>query len=259
MKKGTKYTAGTIIYALTAAIVLSVAGCTSKQEKNDMAECQAIIDDYAEIILLQDKDSAHYDSALSAVKSYLDDTAQEQKTKAMGQIEGIITLMETDSRECTSYEAADTFAQMLEKHGISLAEYQMNADSRYTYLQDYIQDLTYLQEYVSYADESEAYMKDLQTYYEFALKEQQLMRSYNYIGINYWFAGWNADAAAYVRQAVLDRLVSFSGEDVQWQDSREAVESSMNACLDQLEELYNEWTAEIGASWEAQNHTENTQ
>lgn len=231
-------------------IVTGITGCASKKKQEELAGRRAIIDDYAKIILLQDQDSARFDKALSAVDTYLADASAGQKTVAQDTIRDVIAQMETDSAACESYEISGESGQLLEDNQISRVEYQMNAESRYTYLQDYIEDLTYLEEFLSYAQEGEAFMEDLRMTHQFMAQEQQLMRRYNGVGINYWFAGWGAEETAYVRQEVLDKLTSFSTEDVQWQDSRDAVEASMNACLDQLEELYNEWTAYIGESWE---------
>lgn len=243
----------TAMLVITFMLVLGTVGCESKKTDSDIIERKAIIDDYAKIILLQDRDSADFDKTLSAVGAYIDNRTTEQKAAAMEALAGTIEQMETDSAECESYEISEEFGQILEKHQISRVEYQMNADSRYTYLQDYIQDLTFLTEYVTYSDEGEAFMEDLQMTYRFMEEEQQLMRAYNYTGINYWFAGWGEEETEYIRQEVFDKLVSFSAEDVQWEDSRDAVEASMNACLDQVEALYNEWTAYIGESWEELN------
>lgn len=249
-KSGNKKIAMLII---TFLIVLGAVGCESKKTNSDITERKMVIDDYAKIILLQDQDSANFDAALSAVGAYIDDITIKQKAAAMEALASAIEQMETDSAECESYEISEEFGQILEKHQISRVEYQMNADSRYTYLQDYIQNLTFLEEYLTYADEGEVFMEDLQRTYRFMEEEQQLMRAYNYTGINYWFAGWGEEETAYIRQEVFDKLVSFSADDVQWEDSRDAVEASMNACLDQVEALYNEWTAYIGESWEELN------
>jgi len=234
-------------------ISLGAIGCESKKTENDIAERKMIIDDYAEIIFLQDQDSAYFDQALSAVSAYIDDITAEHKAAAIDALEGTIAQMEADSAECDSYAISEEFGQILEKHQISRVEYQMNADSRYTYLQDYIQDLTYLEEYLAYAEDGEAFMEDLRMTYRFMEEEQRLMRAYNYTGINYWFAGWGEEETEYIRQEVLDKLQSFFAQDAEWENSRDAVEASMNGYLDQVEELYNEWTAYIGESWEELN------
>lgn len=252
MEKTMKKTKRLAIFA-GIIIAVGITGCTSSKNQEELAQRKAIVDNYAEIILLQDQDSANYDKALSAVEAYLADPSTEQKNVAQDTIQDMAAQMETDSAACESYEISEELGQMLEAHQISRIEYQMNADSRYTYLQDYIQDLTYLEEYLSYADEGDAFMEDLQVTYRFMEEEQRLMRQYNGIGINYWFAGWGEEETAYIRQEVLNQLTSFLTEDMQWQDSRDAVEESMNACLDQVEELYNEWTAYIGESWEELN------
>lgn len=252
MEKTMKKTKRLAIFA-GIIIAVGITGCTSSKNQEELAQRKAIVDNYAEIILLQDQDSANYDKALSAVEAYLANSSTEQKNVAQDTIQDMVAQMETDSAACESYEISEELGQMLEAHQISRIEYQMNADSRYTYLQDYIQDLTYLEEYLSYADEGDAFMEDLQVTYRFMEEEQRLMRQYNCIGINYWFAGWGEEETAYIRQEVFDQLTSFLAEDMQWEDSRDAVEESMNACLDQVEELYNEWTAYIGESWEELN------
>lgn len=255
MKKGIESTK--ILAVLTVIIIaVEITGCGSKKDKSDIAERKGIIDDYAKIILLQDMDSANFDIALLAVAAYIEDTTTVQKTAAMEAVEDMIAQMEVDSAACETYEISEELGQILEKHQISRVEYQMNADSRYTYLQDYIQDLAFLGEYLEYADEGGIFMEDLQTAYHFMAKEQRLMRAYNYTGINYWFAGWGAQEQAYIRQEVFDKLESFSAEDMQWEDSRDAVEESMNACLDEVEKLYNEWAAHVGESWDMLNQME---
>lgn len=234
-------------------IAVGITGCISQKTQERLAERKAIVDDYAKIILLQDQDSANFDKALSAVDAYLADASAAQKTAAQNAIQEMIAHMETDCAACEAYEISGELGKLLERNHISRVEYQMNADSRSIYLQDYIQDLTYLEEYLSYADEGDVFMKDLRTTHQFMAEEQQLMRRYNCVGINYWFAGWGAEETEYVKQEILDRLISFSAEDIPWQDSRDAVETSMNACLDELEALYNEWAAYIGESWDELN------
>lgn len=230
-----------------------VGGCASGSDSSNIEERKAIIDDYAGILLLQDEDSAGFDEALAAVGGYLESPTAQQKKAVMEVLEDTISQMEADSADCKSYEASQEFGQMLEKQGISLVEYQMNADSRYTYLQDYIQDLEFLQEFLEYSDEGEAFMQDLKMTYYFMSEEQKQMQGYNYTGVNYWFAGWGEEETAYVKEQVLDKFKSFSAEDAQWKESRDDVEAAMNAYLDEVEELYDDWTAYIGESWEELN------
>lgn len=230
-------------------LIVGAVGCASGGS-TDIEERKAIIDDYAKILLLQDKDSAGFDEALAAVGEYLENPTAQQKETAMEALEDTISQMEADSADSASYEVSQELGQMLENQGISLVEYRLNADSRYTYLQGFAQDLAYLQEFLEYADEGEAFMKDLEMTYYFMSEEQKLMQSYNYTGVNYWFAGWGDEETAYVREQVFDKLKSFSAEDAQWRDSQDEVEADMNAYLDEVEALYDDWTAYIGASWE---------
>ena len=236
-----------------AAVIMGAAGCASQKDSAEMEQRKAIIDDYAKIILLQDKDSANYDKALEAAGTYIEDPSQAQKIAALQTIQNITEQMDADSKECKPIEISDELGQMLENNQISRAEYQMNADSRYTYMQDCIQDLEYLREYLSYADEAEWAMDDLKSVYDLMSDEQELMREYNYAGINYWFAGWGDAEKEYIGQEIFEKLVSFSAEGFLWRDSRDEVEAVMNGYLDELEKLYDEWAAYVGEEWDELN------
>lgn len=236
-----------------AAAVVGASGCASQKDNAELEQKKAIIDDYAKIILLQDKDSANYDKALEAVEVYIGDPSQAQKTTSLQTIQDITEQIEEDSKECEPVEISDEFGQMLENNQISRVEYQMNADSRYSCLQDYIQDLEYLEEYLSYADEAEWAMDDLKAVYALMSDEQELMKRYNYAGINYWFAGWGDEEKDYISQEIFEKLVSFSSDSFQWHDSRNETEADMNGYLDELEDLYDKWAAHVGESWDELN------
>lgn len=251
IKKMGNNTKKAVFWAAVLVLAAGAAGCASGSDNNDVKERRAIIDDYAAVILRQDGDSADFDEALSAVDAYVENPTAQQKEAAMTALEETIRQMEADSEACAApFEASQELAQMLERQGISLVEYQMNADTRYSSLQGFAQDLTFLQEFLEYADEGGAFMEDLEQTYAFMVREQELMRGYNYVGINYWFAGWGEEETAYVREQVLDKLQSFTAQDAQWRDSRDAVEADMSAYLDEVEAVYDEWTAYVGASWE---------
>lgn len=238
-----------IICVLGAVMIIAgIAGCAQAGGGKDWEERKAIIDDYAAIILLQDQDSAQFDEALAAVNAYLEDATAEQKEETEALLEKIIQQLQDDSGGYEPYEPSEELGQMLENQGISLEEYQINADSRYVYMQGFIQDLAYLQEYLDYADEGDAFMEDLESVCRLMTEEQKYIRAYNYTGINYWFAGWGEKEAEYIRQQVLDKLKSFSAGDAQWLDSRDAVEARMNTYLDSVEELGDQWAAHIGES-----------
>jgi len=79
---------------------------------------------------------------------------------------------------------------------------------------------------------------------------QKEIRAYQYTGVNYWFASWGQEEAAYVKEQVLDQFTSFAAENYQWETSREAVEDKMNICLDHVEELLDDMVKFLGESTE---------
>lgn len=231
-------------------LMTAVFGCSSKTGRDDLDERRAIIDDYAGIMLLQDQDSAGFDEALAAVEKYLENRTKEQKEASGRTIEETIRRMEKDAAACSPYTVSDELAGMLKNQGISRAEYEMNANSRDDALQEFIQELRYLQEYLEYADAGETAMEDLESAYGFSSEIQQINCGYQYTGVNYWFAGWGEEEVSYVEQQVRDRFQSFCAEDAKWLDSRDEVEAQMNVWLDRYEAVNSALTESIGDSWE---------
>lgn len=232
-------------------VLAAVAGCGA--DRAGEAERRAVIDDYAQIILLQDQDSAGFDAALAAVDDYVKNDTPEQKEASLARLAAAAAQMERDSGACAAYEAPEGFAEVLERQEISLTEYQINADTRYHSLQGYLQELTFLEELLFYADEGEAFREDLERACDYITAAQKMMRAYNYTGINYWFAGWGEKEREYLKEQVYDQLQSFAAEDAAWEESRDAVEARMNTYLDGLEEINDAWAASLGESWEDLN------
>lgn len=238
------------VLSVVVLIAVGIVGCAPADSGKDWEEREAIIDDYAAILLLQDQDSARFDEALAAVNAYLENTTAGQKEETKALLDKIMQQLQDDSSGYEPYEPSEELKQMLENQGISLEEYQINADSRYIYLQGFIQDLVYLQEYLDYADEGGSSMEDLERVCYLMTEEQKYIRGYSYTGVNYWFAGWGEKEVEYIRHQVLDKFTSFFAEDAQWLDSRDAVEARMNTYLDSVEELGDQWAAYIGESME---------
>lgn len=236
------------VFVVVLALV-AITGCAAIGGK-DLKEHKAIIDDYAAILLLQDQDSARFDDALAAVNVYLENPTAEQKDTTEVSLEEIKQQLQDDGSGYEPYEPTEELKQMLENQGISLAEYQLNADSRYLYLQGFVQDIAYLQEFLKYADKSDIFMEDLERVCSMMTEEQKYIRGYSYTSVNYWFAGWGEKEVAYVKEQVLDKLKSFFAEESQWYDDREVVEARMNTYLDSVKELDDQWAAYIGESKE---------
>lgn len=99
------------VLGLTAAVF----GCSSETSR-------AIIDDYAGIMLLQDRDSFGFDEALAAVGTYLESRTLEQKEASGRIIEETISRMKEDIVASGTYTVSDKLAGMLKNQGISRAE-----------------------------------------------------------------------------------------------------------------------------------------
>ncbi len=240
------YYKGAVI-AAAMLILAAAAGCTGNKGS---AEKKAIIDDYAGIILQQDRDSAEFDAVLEAVGEYIDSPCVQMQEAAIKILDDTIQRMEEESDSCEEYEAPEDMARMLENQGISGIEYQVNANSRHDALQAFLYDLEYLRFYVEVSDPDDTAMADLETRYTLIAEEQKQIRAYNYTGINYWFAGWDEESEEYVKEQVIDKLRSFEAEDAVWEDSRDAVEARMNTYLDRVEELNGDWAELNGRSLE---------
>lgn len=232
-----------IRYIVFAAVCL-LAGCGGKTGPDSGS--QAIVDDYAEIILQRDADSADYDSALSAVGNYLEKKDSETLKAAESLLRDTIDRMKKAAEKTEPYQMDDDFEELLKKHNIEPEEYVMNADERSQNLQHYVESLEVLNEYLSYEEEDSLTRDALAKEYEMVVKIQEVFRRYDYCGINYWFAGWEEEETAYVREQVHDKLKSFSAVEEVWQDDRDAVEQRMEIYLNEVEELSGEWADYIG-------------
>ena len=122
----------------------------------------------------------------------------------------------------------------------------MNADARADELADYVSTLKVLDEFLSYEETGDLTRDALRMEYQMTAETQDILRSYNYCGINYWFAGWGEEEVSYVKRKVHDHLQSFSAEQETWKDDRDAVEQRMTAYMNELEDLMEEWADYLG-------------
>lgn len=230
------------IAAFSAAFLL--AGCAGNAEQTP--GYRDIVDDYAEVLLNQDADSAEYDGALLAVGSYLENPGKDALLEAETAVKDAVSQLE-DAEESFEPKTLDgNFSELLKKYGIEPEEYMMMADERAENLYDYVSSLKAFEEYLSYEKEDDLTRDALKAAYEMAAKEQEVWRAYHYCGINYWFAGWEEEEADYVRQKVYDNLQSFSAEREAWQDDRDAVGQRMTFYLNQMEELAKKRADDLG-------------
>lgn len=229
-------------YAVLAVLLL-LAGCSGKEQADGY---KVIVDDYAAIILQRDLDSADYDNALAVVGTYMEKQNDAALQSARTLLGDTILRMEEASEGITSYQMKEDFSKLLQEHGIESEEYMWNADERKQTLEDYMITMKALDEYLSYEEDHSLMDQSLAMQYEMAVKVQNIMRSYEYCGINYWFAGWEEEKQEYIRQEVYEKLLSFDAPEETWQDDRDAVEERMGIYLNELEELYQEWANYLG-------------
>lgn len=237
---------GCIFCMLAVFTVLN--GCGKKGEQK--REYQKIADDYAALILTEDADSRNYDTALSAVGDYLEQKEEKKKEEAKQTVKDVIEQIQEASEQTKAYVMEEGFEELLKKYLIEPEEYLMFANERKEELYDYLTTLRTLEEYLGGEKEETDSLEALEKEYEMAANTQEIMKSYQYCGINYWFAGWEKEGRDYVKEQVYDKLTSFSAEGEVWQDSREAVEERMTQYLDRLEELMNEWSDYLGEQQE---------
>ena len=214
--------------------------------RQSFAYCLQAVDDYAVLILKEDEDSKAYDDALSAVGTYLEQRDENVLNDAKTKVRETKESMEEASERIASYEMEDPFEELLTEYQIAPEEYLMFADERKEELYDYIHTLRTFEEYFENGKTDPDSLEELRKEHEMAIRMQDIMRSYQYCGINYWFAGWEDEAVDYVRKEVHEKLVSFSAEGEPWQDTRQAVEQRMTFYLNQLEDLTNEWAEYLG-------------
>lgn len=238
------------IWALLAALAVGLmlaclAGCGGKD-----GGYRILVDDFAEITLAQDGDSAAYDRALGAVGAYLENPGEETLQYALSEVTEVREQMEADGANLKPYELREELVPVLESYGLDREEYVINADMRASYLSGYVESLKNLEFYLELAEimGPENPSSTLEFLYGFRSEYQSYTRDFCYYGINYWFADWEGEELAYVQEQVLDHLKSFGTDGAVWENSREGAERKLNLCLGQMEECqrgFEEYLGEI--------------
>lgn len=245
-----------LLWGIVLAAVL-LAGCSRKTEEDQ--GYQVVVDDLADIMLAQDADSASYDRALQAVRDYLEAPDQAGFEAAMTVIDDTIGQMKADLDGIVSYQVEDELAEALKRYQIDPEEYVVNANMRAVRLADAISGLEALKNELDLADllGSDLAMGNLEFWTSYYTRYQEYLKNYSYYTINYWFAQWDGNAAAYAKEQLTDRLVSFRTEASVWEDSKDAVERKMDLCLDGIETLGHELETYIGTVQEEIYELEN--
>lgn len=237
-------------FGMLGGAVIALSACGSGNRKKEAENRKTIVDDYAQIMMLQDQDSQAYDQVLEGIGGYLERPDGDKQEQLLEQMENTIQDMEELTDSYTPYQVDQEFAKLLDENGISSAEYEMNANGRYQMLAMYAQDLTILEFYVETADYDEIAMDELKEVHNEYVENQKDLRGYHYTGVNYWFAGWEAEDVEYVKEQVLKKFLSFSAENPVWETERDAVEVRMNTYLNRIEERLNQTAERLGEKQE---------
>ncbi|HIR28438.1 MAG TPA: hypothetical protein IAB84_10760 [Candidatus Choladousia intestinigallinarum] len=209
-----------------------------------------IVDDYAEIMLAMDQDSAMVDQVLEAVSTYLEDSGEDNLQKAMELSGSTREAFEELADSGETYVMEEEFAGLLEEYGIFPEEYEINAQMRYSEVIGYIQDMKTLEYYLEAEQGAYPMREELEFVWERQDAVQKLDREYYGCTVNYWFAEWEEDTLPYIQETLLDQFQSFTTENMSWETSRKAVEEKMGIYLDQVEKEMDKWTEYLGEQQE---------
>lgn len=215
---------------------------------SDSGTYRIIVDDLAVIMLDRDRDSAAFDQALEAVADYLENPEQPDFDAAMAVLDGTTEQLTAELEGIVPYELEDSLTELLEQYDVDPEEYQVNADMRAVLLSDYISGLEDLKNELDLADliGSDWGMESLEFWADYYTRYQENLRNYGYYTVNYWFAQRSEEETGYVKEQLLDKLVSLKTETSIWENDRDAVERKLNLCLDGIEALGHEMEAHIG-------------
>ncbi|MEY8428268.1 hypothetical protein AALA00_11250 [Lachnospiraceae bacterium 46-15] len=227
-----------VIGRITVFVLMCMfaAGCDAKEKEEALGQAyQAVVEEHAKIFLPIDGDSAEYDGVILSVGRYLNQEADREST--LKEVDGAVKQFQKAEEHLEKYELPSEMPALLEECGIIPEEFEMFGNSRGSQLETYIQDLKSLREHLEHAEEFDFEYEEVKFWHDIYGKVQESNKGYYYYGsVNYWFAGWDAEQAAYVQEHVIDKLESCLPENRSWETEREIVEQKANRYLDDIEE-----------------------
>lgn len=229
------------------------AGCACGSEAAVSEDFKKVVDEYAQITLRMDAESALVDTAYEAMEEYLENQNLDQLEETAGEVEDAFFQLYEKYEQCKDYEIPDEVLGLLEEYDILSEDFQAYAAEEATQIYEYIQDLSNLHEYLQYEATDLPMTEEMAFHYEMLSNYQDINRNYMYTSINYWFAGRSEAEVAYVNEAVTDKLVSFRPDGHEWDDIQANVEDRLNAYLDDLADLRLDWEIHKGER-EAENN-----
>lgn len=235
-------------------IMLLVIGTGCGAKKDAVSEnFQKVVDEYAQITLRMDEESALVDTAYEAVADYLENQNMDQLQETAGEVESVFRQLVEKYNEIKDYEVPDEIFDLLGDYDILYEDFESYVSEEKGQIYEYLENLDDLYEYLSYEATDMPMTEDLAFHYEMVNKLQEINRKYMYTGINYWFAGRSEAELAYLNEAVTDKLVSFCSDGHEWDSDQANVEDRMNAYLDELADLRLDWEIQLGEKDTEQN------
>ena len=233
-----------LVPMLTAAAVVSAAlgGCADTASTDTSENRRQIVDDMAPAILLIDSISALRDEALDIVGRYAESGSDEDLQEAMEALEDTydeLLKLEEQAEQYADAELTEEYLTILEEEDISAQDYLTFMTIPATNLENYSFEIYYL-----YSDLADLYYgvetqeESFVFNYETQVLNQQYERQYGwYAYVNYWFAEWEDEDLDYVQEQILDHLTSLNTEGLEWDSSRDSIETRINAIIDNIETL----------------------
>lgn len=235
---------GFCLLAVSAAVLLVPLQADS--ETGDL-----FIDTVGSVFLAQDAASVRYEGALDQVKAYIEEDTAENMALAeealQNEIEYFVGCIE-------DYENPDISAELekeLEENGLLAEDYRALCDTGLEDINQYIQYLGYLQEYLEMEKETDIVHDDFVFLYECDVRLQDLSRRFGCVSVNYFFAELEEEQLEYLQDTVLADLESFSFDDIGWSSDRSELELKLEVYLSQIENQLTDIAVNIGAGMEA--------
>lgn len=229
---------------LTAVMILFLAvlsGCGKK----DTDAFRQMMDDFGIIIQASDDLSAHFNTALAAVEEYISSPSEEGRKKASDACRKAQKKLEEGAG--LTYEMSGTVKECLEERGISAADflvpYQTLESEKDGWLEFLANISYYLDDYIPAMGEIPDELKQFCSLDREYFEENSKFMFY---GINSLFTGLTDEETDYLNKNILSALSCFNPSDVQWEKTSEGAEQKMEACMEQMEEIYMKMSAVYG-------------
>ena len=241
-----KLCCGATVFAAACLGSVILSGCQKKQSD----DYKIIVDNFKEIVFFQDENSAAYDQVLEQAEAYIKDSTEENLAAAREAVQEQIGLF---TETCDTYEIPpmdEEFLELLDKYGIDAVEYKVVAEIERANLSSYIDSLTVLKFYLDAETEGDLLRKTLESVYEQDVAIQEYTRRFNYCQINYFFAEWDEESTAYVKETIMPGLKSFWFDDIMWETDKKTIEDKAMIYTNKMAEELDKLMDDIGRQQE---------